>query len=285
MITSPIILSSAISVSALSAVSSLSQASVAELSVLLRSMEESRKAKLASTSAQTNNNAISESKSQIAGEAKRAVPVPTRKLSGSSSSSSSSSRIRYPGTTDVLAASISASASGRSDLKQFKKQQQEALRRVKEAEFFKSRGIAPPIMAADLDSPESGDNANSQRPVDRDRDRDRGLGSMPPVELYLKAPNSDGILKATLSGNGDEMRFQTNDTSLATEQSFDKSTATRGLKENETTLASTSPGGTLHAPFLYPVGGGDRSNQQCRQSEGSSNREGTVPIATALNEN
>jgi hypothetical protein len=251
--------------------------------VLLRSMEESRKAKLASTSAQSNNIAISESKSQIAGEAKRAVPVPTRKLSGSSSSCSSSSRMRYPGTTDVLAASISASASGRSDLKQFKKQQQEALRRVKEAEFFKSRGIAPPIMAADLDSPEGGDDANSQRPVDRDRDR--GLGSMPPVELYLKAPNSDGILKATLSGNGDEMRFQTNDTSLATEQSFDKSTATRGLKENETTIASTSPGGTLHAPFPYPVGGGDRSNQQCRQSEGPSNREGTVSIVAALNKN
>jgi hypothetical protein len=243
-------------------------------------MEESRKAKLASTSAQTSNNAISESKSQIAGEAKRAVAVPTRRLSGSSSSSSSSNKMRYPGTSDVLAASISAS--GRPDLKQFKKQQQEALRRVKEAEFFKSRGIAPPIMAADFDSPESGSNATSQRPLDRDRGR--VLGSMPPVELYLKAPNSDGILKATLSGNGDEMRFQTHDTSFATEQSSDKSTAMRAREENETTIISSSPDGTLHAPFPYPVGGGDRSNQQHRQKEGSSTREGTASITPVPNE-
>ena len=275
---------------ALFAVSSLSQASVAELSVLLRSMEESRKAKVNSSSAQSVSNAISESKSQVAGEAKGALPVSTRKLS----SSGSSSRVRSPGTVDILVKDIdtaSLSASGRPDLKQFKRQQQEAHRRAKEAEFFKSRGIAPPVMAADLDSPASSSNANSQRPMNRDqhrdqhRDRDRDLGSMPPVELYLKAPNSDAILRATLLGNGDDMRFQSHNNSLATGKSSDKSAVARAHKESESQVSSTSPDGSNQAPFPYPVGGGDRSHHQQRQSEGSSSREGIVSITTALNEN
>lgn len=273
---------------ALFAVSSLSQASVAELSVLLRSMEESRKAKVNSSSAQSGSNSISESKSQVAGEAKGALPVSTRKLG----SSGSSSRVRSPGTVDILVKDIdtaSLSASGRPDLKQFKRQQQEAHRRAKEAEFFKSRGIAPPVMAADLDSPASSSNANSQRPMNRDqhrdKDRDGDGGSMPPVELYLKAPNSDAILRATLLGNGDDMRFQSHNNSLATGKSSDKSTVARARKESESQMSSTSPDGSNQAPFPYPVGGGDRSHHQQRQSEGSSNREGIVSITTALNEN
>ena len=275
---------------ALFAVSSLSQASVAELSVLLRSMEESRKAKVNSSSAQSGSNAISESKSQVAGEAKGSLPVSTRKLS----SSGSSSRVRSPGTVDILVKDIdtaSLSASGRPDLKQFKRQQQEAHRRAKEAEFFKSRGIAPPVMAADLDSPASSSNANSQRPMNRDqhrdqhRDRDGDGGSMPPVELYLKAPNSDAILRATLLGNGDDMRFQSHNNSLATGKSSDKSAVARAHKESESQMSSTSPDGSNQAPFPYPVGGGDRSHHQQRQSEGSSSREGIVSITTALNEN
>lgn len=274
-----------VSVRALFAVSSLSQASVAELSVLLRSMEESRKAKVTSTGAQTSDNAVPESKTRLPGDAKRAAAAPTRKLS-SSSSSISSSKLRNPNTSDDLVNendTTSLSASLRPDLREFKKQQQEALRRTKEAEFFKLKGIMPLVMAGDLDSQPSRSNFKSQKPVERDgiRDRDRDRSSMPPVELYLKAPNSDGILRAALSGNGDEMRYQSHDSSYTNGESSDNSTAARILRKTESTMLATSRDGILQAPFPYTVSGGDKNKQQYRQNEVSSNREGMKPTATA----
>ena len=71
----------------------------------------------------------------------------------------------------------------RPELKEFKRQQQEARRIAREADFFKAQT-----------SSGSGSNSNSKSSCDSK--------GMPIAELLLRAPNSNGIIRATLGPEG-----------------------------------------------------------------------------------